>query len=88
MNIISKSDEQETFLVPSDVMLEIAQIILKADLAHEIIGTKENKRQILISVRYQAYLKFHQDALKNINDILSAYQDLCNEESETVNWRY
>lgn len=83
----NKNYNQETFIIPTDVMLEIAQIILQADLPHEIIGVKENKRQIIIGISYQNNLKFHQEAAKNIADILKDYHKLCNEESETVNWR-
>ena len=83
----NKNHIQETYIIPTDVMLEIAQIILQADLPHEIIGVKENKRQIILGISYQSDLKFHQEAIKNIADILKGYQQLCNEESETVNWR-
>ena len=83
----NKNHIQETYIIPTDVMLEIAQIILQADLPHEIIGVKENKRQIILGISYQSDLKFHQEAIKNIADILKDYQQLCNEESETVNWR-
>ena len=87
MSNTNKNHNQETYIVPTDVMLEIAQIILKADLPHEIIGIKENKRQIIIGISYQNNLKFHQEAVKNIAEILKDYHELCNEESETVNWR-
>jgi len=83
----NKNYNQETYIVPTDVMLEIAQIILQADLLHEIIGVKENKRQIIIGISYQNNLKFHQEAVKNITDIIKGYHTLCSEESETVNWR-
>lgn len=83
----NKNYNQESYIVPADVMLEIAQIILQADLPHEIIGVKENKRQLIISISYHHNLKFHQDAIKNINDILRSYHELCSEETETVNWR-
>lgn len=83
----NKNYNQETYIVPNDVILEIAQIILQADLPHEIIGIKENKRQIIIGISYQNNLKFHQEAVKNIVDILKEYHELCNQESETVNWR-
>lgn len=83
----NKNHNQETYIVPTDIMLEIAQIILQADLPHEIIGVKENKRQIIIGISYQSNLKFHQEAVKNIADILKDYHELCNEENETVNWR-
>ncbi|MFY9311105.1 MAG: hypothetical protein WAQ28_18825 [Bacteroidia bacterium] len=83
----NKSHNHETYVVSTDIILEIAQIILQADLPHEIIGVKENKRQIIIGISYQNNLKFHQEAVKNIADILKDYHELCNEESETVNWR-
>ncbi len=83
----NKNYDQETFTVPTDVMLEVAQIILQADLPHEIMGIKEHKRQIIMSLNYQPGLKFHQDAVKNINDILNEYNEIRNEESESVNWR-
>ncbi len=86
-NTKSKNNNQETYFVPTDVMLEIAQIILQADLPHEIIGVKENKRQIILGISYQTNLKFHQEAIKNINDVLKEFHELCNEESETINWR-
>jgi len=83
----TKNNASETYAVPTDIMLEIAQIILQADLPHEIIGVKENKNQIVISVSYQADLKFHQEAIKNIADILKDYHEICCNESEAVNWR-
>ncbi len=83
----NKNNNQETFIVPADVILEVAQIILQADLLHEIIGVNENKRQIIIGIGYQNNLKFHQEAVKNIAGILKEYHELCSSESETVNWR-
>ncbi len=83
----NKNYDQETFTVPTDVMLEVAQIILQADLPHEIMGIKEHKLQIIMRLNYQPGLKFHQDADKNINDILNEYNEIRNEESESVNWR-
>ena len=83
----SKNYQQETYIIPNDIMLEIAQIIVQADLPHEIIGVKENKRQIVISVSSQANLKFHQEALKNIDNILNDYHTMCSDESDAVNWR-
>ena len=83
----NKNNVSETYAVPTDVMLEIAQIILQADFLHEIIGVKENKNQIVISVSYQSDLKFHQEAIKNIADILKDYHEICCNENETVNWR-
>jgi hypothetical protein len=83
----SKNEDQETYIIPTDVMLEIAQIILQADLPHEIIGVREHKRQLIINVNYQPGLRFHQEAIKNIVSILEAYKDICDEENEIVNWR-
>jgi len=88
MNISkNKNYVSETYAIPTDVILEIAQIILQADLPHEIIGVKENKSQIILSISYQSDLKFHQEAIKNIADILKDYHEICCNESETVNWR-
>ena len=83
----SKNYTQEKFIVPTDILLEIAQIILQADLPHEIVGVKENKRQIIMSISYQTNLKFHQEAIKNVNSILKEYHDLCHIERETIDWR-
>ena len=83
----NKNYEQQTFIVPCDMMLEIAQIILQADLPHEIVGVKENKRQVVICISCQGNLKFHQQAIENIEAVLKDYHDLCSEESKTVNWR-
>ncbi|HEX7413662.1 MAG TPA: hypothetical protein VF411_06405 [Bacteroidia bacterium] len=77
----------ETYAIPADVMVDIAQIILQADLPHEIIGVKENKGQVMLDISHQTHLKFHQEAMKNIADILKEYQQLCCDESETTNWR-
>jgi hypothetical protein len=88
MNMIkSKNYFTENYNVPTDIILEISQIILQADLPHEIIAVKENKQQIILSISHQKDLKFHKEAIKNINDILKDYCDLCYQESETVNWR-
>lgn len=88
MNTIkNKNYITENYNVSTDIILEISQIILQADLAHEIIAVKENKQQIVLSISYQKDLKFHQEAVKNINDMLKDYHDLCYQESETVNWR-
>ncbi|MEO8760396.1 MAG: hypothetical protein ABI388_04570 [Bacteroidia bacterium] len=83
----NKNHISETYTVPTDVMLEIAQIIVQADLPHEIIGVKENKRQVVLEISYQADLRFHQQAIDNITDILREYQVLCNEDTENINWR-
>ena len=87
MNNKNKIYQQETFAIPNDVMMEVAQIILQASLSHEIIGIKENKRQIIIGISFQSQLKFHQDAVKNIQDIIKVYHELCFAESEAVNWK-
>ncbi len=88
MNTVkSKNYITENYNVPTDIILEISQIILQADLPHEIIAVKEHKQQIVLNISYQKDLKFHQEAIKNINDILKDYHDLCYQESETVNWR-
>jgi len=86
---ISKNNNHisETFIIPSDVMLEIAQTILQADLQHEIIGVKENKSQIVFNISYQPDLKFHQQAIKNMKDILKDYHELYSEEYIDKNWR-
>lgn len=83
----TKNNASEIYTVPTDVMLEIAQIILQADFPHEIIGVKENKNQIIMSISYQSDLKFHQEVIKNIADILKDYHEICCNENETVNWR-
>jgi len=77
----------ETYTVPTDVILEIAQIIVQADLPHEIICVKEHKRQVVLEISHQPDLKFHQKAIENIMDILKEYRELCNEEIKNVNWR-
>ena len=77
----------ETYTIPTDVMVEIAQIILQADLPHEIIGVKENKAQVVFTISHQSNLKFHQQAIENIADILKDYHQLCNGESEARDWR-
>jgi hypothetical protein len=83
----SKNYTQEKFIIPTDILLEIAQIILQADLPHEIVEVKENKGQIVMSISYQINLKFHQEAIKNVNSILQEYHDLCHTERETIDWR-
>lgn len=88
MNTIkNKNYSTENYNVSVDIILEISQIILQADLSHEIIAVKENKQQIVLTISHQKDLKFHQEAIKNINDILEDYHDLCYQESEAVNWR-
>ncbi len=77
----------ETYAIPTDVMVEIAQIILQADLPHEIIGIKERKGQIILSISHQVNLKFHQKAIKNITDIIEEYQTLSGNDEETNDWR-
>ena len=88
---MNKSKDQnyisEVYGIPADVMLEIAQIIVQADLPHEIQNVKANKGQIIMEINHQPDLKFHQKAVENIADILKEYQELCNEETENVNWR-
>ncbi|MHB8260350.1 MAG: hypothetical protein ACYDCN_05720 [Bacteroidia bacterium] len=83
----NKDYDSETYVIPTDVMVEIAQVILQADLPHEIIGVKENKAQIVFSISHQSNLKFHQEAIKNIDEILREYQILCSGQTETVDWR-
>jgi hypothetical protein len=88
MNVIKNKDyTAETYAIPADVMVEIAQIILQADLPHEIISVKESKAQIIFSISHQANLKFHQKAIKNITDIIEEYQTLCSNDEETTEWR-
>ncbi len=83
----NKNYISETYTIPADVMVEIAQIILQADLPHEIIAVKENKGQIVFAISHQSNLKYHQEAVKNIADILKDYQHLCGNETETLDWR-
>ncbi|HEX7414682.1 MAG TPA: hypothetical protein VF411_11615 [Bacteroidia bacterium] len=84
----NKDYDSETYTIPTDVMVEIAQIILQADLPHEIIAVKENKAQIVFSISHQSNLKFHQEAIKNIAEILREYQILCGVETENdTHWR-
>ena len=88
MNITKNKDyTSETYAIPADVMIEIAQIILQADLPHEIISVKVSKGQIIFSISHQANLKFHQKAIKNITDIIEQYQILCSSDEETNDWR-
>ena len=88
MNTTKNKDyTTETYVIPADVMVAIAQIILQADLPHEIIGVKESKGQIIFSISHQANLKFHQKAIQNITDIIEEYQTLCGNDEETNDWR-
>jgi len=88
MNTTKNKDyTSDTYAIPTDVMVEIAQVILQADLPHEIINVKESKGQIIFSISHQANLKFHQKAIKNISDIIEEYQTLCSNDEETNDWR-
>ena len=88
MNTTKNKDyTAETYAIPIDVMVEIAQVILQADLRHEIISVKESKGQIIFSISHQANLKFHQKAIKNIVNIIDEYQILCGNDEETNDWR-
>jgi hypothetical protein len=87
MNKETKNITEENYVIPVDVMLEVALIILQAEIGHEITAVKENKRQIVIGLSYQSDLKFHQEAIKNIDEILRSYHELCSEESDEVNWK-
>ena len=82
-----KGYEKESYAVPADIMPEIAQIILQANLPHEIIGVKENRRQIVIEIVYKRNFRFHSQAIDNISDVLRDYQELRSEEGDNIDWR-
>ena len=77
----------ERYIIPSELMFEIAQVILQVDFVYEIIGVKENRRAIVLCIEYDAKSKLHQQAIDNIEEILQAYHEICYDKDERVNWR-
>ncbi|MCX6183003.1 MAG: hypothetical protein NT150_13875 [Bacteroidetes bacterium] len=82
-----KGFEKESYAIPADIIPEIAQIILQTGLPHEIIGVKENCRQVIIEIAYKSNFKFHSQAIDNISDLLKDYHELRSEEGNNINWR-
>jgi len=68
------------FCIPCDVMIEIAEIILQAELPHNITGVEENKRELLFTLNYSPDFKTHQLAIENIKTILIQYHQLYGDE--------
>jgi hypothetical protein len=87
MSAENKNYSNKSIAIPCEVMTELAQIIIQADLPHEIIGVREAKGQIIMRISYQPNLKFHQQAIENIDALLEAFKDLHDCEQELYNWR-
>jgi hypothetical protein len=68
------------FFIPCDVMVEIAEVILQAELGHNIIGVEENKRELLFTIYHRPDFKLHQFAMENIKAILIQYHQLYGNE--------
>ena len=79
--------QSERYLIPSDVICEIAQIILQAALSHEIVGVKDDRRVIVLFVQYDEKSKIHNQAIENIAEILQSYHEICFDGDNRINWR-
>lgn len=84
---MSQKLQSERCLVPSDVICEIAQIILQAGLSHEIVGVKDDRRVIILSIEYDEKSAFHNQAMDNIEEILHSYHEICFNGDKRIDWR-
>ena len=79
--------QSERFLIPGDVIFEIAQIILQVGLSHEIVDVKEDRRLIVLCVEYDGKSTLHKQAIENITEILQTYHDIFFNGDKRMNWR-
>lgn len=68
------SIETVSYTVPIDVLIDIAEIIVKHELPHQIKDIKENALLVKLS-----FSERHNNAKKNIEHILSEYEGLLKE---------
>jgi hypothetical protein len=82
-----KELKSERYVIPCDIVCEIAQIILQANLKHEIVGVKDERRVIILLVEYDEHSKFQVQAVENIEEMLHSYHSICFNGDNRISWR-
>lgn len=75
-------DTTETifYTVPIDVLMDIAEIIVKHQLQHQITDIKENANAILLKLTFSTY---QDNAKKNVEQILNEYAGFMKEMEDS-----
>jgi hypothetical protein len=87
---IMKSPESEytmeSYVIPADILTEAACIILQAGLSYQIMDANQERQEITFRIGYAKTNKFHQQALENLYDLITDYNEL-RYEGNMDNWR-
>lgn len=84
---INQNLTEENICIPLDIFMDIAKIILKESLSHEITKVIENRSTVYISIYLNKTTAKHQQLLENINNLLHEYNEYRFGEAENVDWR-
>lgn len=82
-----KEITEESFKVPTDMMMDVLFIIVKENLKHEIIEVLPNRNLIVIAVSYDKKSSRHLNVVSNIQSHIADYNQYRSWESEEFNWR-
>lgn len=79
--------QDEDLKIPLDILLDVLTVIVREELAHEVIRVIANRSQVIINVKYETGAIRAQKAVANIKTLLSDYQHYRSWEAEELNWR-
>lgn len=84
-----KSENQitEVIKVPQDMLIEILAILLKENIKLEIARVLENKAIAEIAIFFDLKESRNESVLKNINQLLTAYNEYRHSEDDSIEWR-
>jgi hypothetical protein len=87
MKTVENGSNEESYVIPADIMTDVARIILQAGLSHQIIDANQERQEITLRIGYTKTSKFHQQALKNLYDLITDYNELRYEGSTDIDWQ-
>jgi hypothetical protein len=82
----NRSIKRKEIIVPLDVMMDIAKIIVETEMESAITALNENKNTVQITLGFPEELNYYKKALDNIESILNDYKHYRFEE-EADDWR-
>lgn len=65
--------------VPSNLIIEVADVLLENGISNDIIGTDEETDELILEVTYE---KEQREAIHQIEDLIADYEDNSEEEDE------
>jgi len=79
--------KEQSIKIPMDMAIDVFKVIVKENIKHEVAQVDETRGLFVVIVRPGKNISRHEEALKNIQEMLLDYQEYRFSENEELDWR-